>query len=478
MADPEANQLLSLLFSRYPEDEWATFARFGWRETDNHLIVTLAVLDEPREDELDNEVRHVAIDEAYTLRIALAAENHPLAVGILHSHPSEYLPAPSPIDDDMDGYYSQYFADFAPGRPYISLIASQIRGELTVSGRVYWRSEWHRVTRVVAERRPLTTWRPTTETGSPKRKERYARLAAAYGADAQERLRRSSVAVIGAGGTGSAAIEVLARAGVGQLLMIDPDCLESSNLERVHGSTPQDADAARYKVEIAALHVQSINPDCDIRPIIGSVPQDEILDAILTADLALGCTDQQHSRVALSDLALRYLLPAIDCGVAMEGANGEVTGQIIQLVRYLSADACVLCRRMIDPPRLAQELMSADERLSRQNAAKDAEARGEPGQAYWRDTPQLNTVGYLTTMAGAMVAGYAIGWITGRFDPPFEWLQMNLLAPWFDVTDTPTAPDGECVCRRVRGWADQALADALISTPRHWPPAKTIPTER
>ena len=77
-------------------------------------------------------------------------------------------------------------------------------------------------------------------------------------------------------------------------------------------------------------------------------------------------------------------------------------------------------------------------------------------------------------MAGAMAAGYAIGWLTGRFEPPFERLQMNLGATFLDVTDNEQLPVPECPCRRVRGWADQAKADAFVSPPKHWPNVQTI----
>ena len=73
--------------------------------------------------------------------------------------------------------------------------------------------------------------------------ETVGRLAAAFGDEAARRLQGATVGVVGAGGTGSAAIEVLARAGVGRLIIVDPDDLEPSNLERVHGSWPRDGEA-------------------------------------------------------------------------------------------------------------------------------------------------------------------------------------------------------------------------------------------
>ena len=474
-ASPEFDELTSLIFRRYPRFEWATFARFGWRETTDGLVLTLASILPPGEGDIDPRVGHVAIQEPYTLRVALDAEKQPLAVGVIHSHPANCAPRPSPTDDDMDGYYSDYLRGFAPLRPYVSLIISKIEGELACSGRVFWNERWLIVHRFLVERTPVQTWvrgeRPAP-IGSPH--ERTKRLAKAFGDDAAARLRRASVAVIGAGGTGSAAIEVLARAGVGRLIVVDPDFLEPSNLERVHGAFSADATQNVPKVAIARRHVEAIDPSCDVVALIGAVPQRDVLDAICTADIALGCTDQQHSRLALSDISVRYLIPSIDCGVMLEGGDGHVTGQVAQIVRFLAADPCALCRDMAAPARLQQELVPDDERAQRRAAAVAATARGENPNPYWHELPQLNTVGYLTTMAGSLVAGYAIGWITGRFDPPFERLQMNVVAPFLDVTDSRTVPRQDCTCRRVRGWADQAIVDAFISPPEHWPAVRRV----
>ena len=298
---------------------------------------------------------------------------------------------------------------------------------------------------------------------------RIARLVSAFGREAAERLGDARVAVVGAGGTGSPAIEVLARAGVGHIISVDPDLFTESNLERVHGSTNGDVAEAPAKVALARRHIESINPLCRVTAIRGRVPQPEVVDEVVHADVVLGCTDQHHSRLALSDLATRYLVPFIDCGVGLEGGGGRVTAQVLQLVRFLPADPCVLCRRMTLAWRVTQELMTSEDRQTRQAAALEARERGEAGDAYWHDEVQLNTVGYLTTVAGALAAAYAIGWITNRFDPPFSRLQMNISASFFDVTDVDESPREDCPCRRVRGWADQGAVDALITAPLHWP---------
>jgi molybdopterin/thiamine biosynthesis adenylyltransferase len=221
-------------------------------------------------------------------------------------------------------------------------------------------------------------------------------------------------------------------------------------------------------------HLSSINPDIRVTAIQGKLPQSAVIDQIVHADVVIGCTDKQHSRLALSDLAVRYLVPVMDCGVSLEGDKGRITGQVVQLARFLAADACALCRGMIVPARLAQELMTEEERSQRRRAAALAQERGEDPRGYWHNEAQLNTVGYLTTVAGALSAAYAIGWITGRFDSPFGHLQLNISAPLFDVTDALPPPRGDCTCRKARGLADQGEVDALITAPSHWTPAKQL----
>ena len=477
MANPVAGQMFDHVFTRYPGEEWATFARFGWRDTPDGLVVTLAALDLPGPGELDPRVGHVAFQEPYTLRVALSAAEHPFALGVIHSHPDGFRTYASSVDDEMDSYYSGYFADFAPGRPYISLIFARRHGSVRGTGRMFWRGRWHQVRRFLTDHPRVDVDGVTSIELAQSRAQRIGRvqrLASAFGEEAADRLHEACVGVVGAGGTGSPAIEVLARAGVGKIISVDHDRFTGSNLERVHGSEDRDVDSEPAKVAIAKRHVTSINPNCTVVALRGRLPQPAIVDALVHADVVLGCTDQQHGRLALSDLVTRYLVPAFDVGVSLEGADGKVTGQVIQLVRFMPEDACALCRRMISSFRVSQELMSEGERRQRRDAAREARQRGENPNAYWHEEAQLNTVGYLTTAAGALAAGFVVGMVTGRFAAGFRRLQMNLSAEWFDVTDVDHSPRPECVCRSAMGSADQGAADAMITAPTHWPAVESV----
>lgn len=327
------------------------------------------------------------------------------------------------------------------------------------------------VARVVIERTPqVRLWREGGPPALPELPpERVARFTSSFGVEAWQRLRRACAVVIGAGGTGSVAVPILARAGVGRIVIVDTDEISASNLERTHASFPEHVATPTKKAALARDHVRQIDPDIDVIAIDGRLPQRAVVEAIAEADVLLGCTDQHTSRLALSDVARRFLVPAIDCGGLIEGANGHVTGQIIQLVLFRPDDPCPRCRGMISDVRVAQELMSPQER-----ARLLAQSDGGVPPPEAADIPQIDTVGYITTVSGTLAAGYAIGWLTGRFDPPFERMQMNLVADCLDVTNRPQRIDPACGCCGARGLGDAGQTFAPIVPPAHWPPARTV----
>jgi hypothetical protein len=351
-----------------------------------------------------------------------------------------------------------------------------VEGERVASGRVWVEGRWVPVARFLVDGLSIATWMAGVPVPHrPLNLHRVERLDAQFGRRAAQRIRDATVAVVGASGTGSPAIEALAHAGVGHLIGIDPGVLKNPNLERVHGAYPQHAADEAPKVLVAREHVAAIDPSIRFDAYIGRVPQTQVVDALVKADVILACTDQQHSRLALSEIAFRYLVPVIDSGVSLEGAAGRITGQTIQLVRFDPESPCALCRGMVDWQRVGQELMSEDERAARREAARRAKERGDDNIGYWRELPQLNTVGYLTTAAGALAAGCALGVISGTFQPGFTRAQFNLLSDFIDAIDWVQSAQPDCMCRLRRGYGDLGSSDQLITAPSHWPEVEVIP---
>lgn len=472
----DRRNLEQLVFSRYPGREWGTFFRFGFRRTGWGLALSFVDPMPPQAGEMDRQSDLTVFRDEYSRR-AFHAASGPLAIGVVHSHPEGCRTWPSRLDDDMDTYFSSELTAYGGGKPYCSLILQRNEEEgLTFSGRVFDRGRWLPLEHLLTvgnaiERIDSELFRPPASHTQPEAESTTARLESTFGTRSAARLRHARVAVVGCSGTGSPVVHILARAGVGHFVLVDPERLSPSNLERVHGSYPEDLRSEKppLKVEIMRRMIAAINPGAYAQCLAGNVLHGNAIDELLRCDLVLGCVDSHHGRAALSDLSRHYLLPALDVGVLMEGQGGRVTSQVVEFTRYGPDDPCAFCRGRIDPTAMAFELMSEAELAERNRQAEEAEGRGEDPDAYWRGRPrQLHTVGYLTTAAGAFLAGYAEGWLSGCFPVPHSTIQIDPSKEKFGVVASPEVQIAGCTCSSHIGWGDAAIGFRSVVLPAHW----------
>ncbi len=133
--------------------------------------------------------------------------------------------------------------------------------------------------------------------------ERYARqiILRDVGGPGQQKLKAARVVVVGAGGLGSPALQYLAGAGVGTLVVIDDDEVSLSNLHRqvLHG-TP---DIGRAKIDSAAQAIMRLNPNVKVETIPAHLGPDNARELLRGADVALDGSDNFATRYAVSDAA-------------------------------------------------------------------------------------------------------------------------------------------------------------------------------
>jgi hypothetical protein len=476
----DLGSLEKLVFSRYPKREWGTFFRFGFRRTSWGGALSFVEALPPRAGEMDRQSPLTVFRDEYTRRAFHAAAG-PLGVGVVHSHPEGCRTWPSRLDDDMDSYFAREFAAYSGGKPYCSLILQRNDSDgLTFSGRVHDRGRWLPLETLLVVGDSIERFESELSTGfsshynagtGPSTSEATARLEAAFGTHSAARLRKATVGVVGCSGTGSPVVHVLARAGVGGFVLVDPDRLSTSNLERVHGAFWDDVQGGEppLKVELMRRMIAAINPAARTRCFAGNILHDNVLDELLRCDIVLGCVDSYHGRATVSDFSRHYLLPALDVGVLMEGGDGRLASQLMEFTRYGPDDPCAFCRGRIDSTAMSFELMSEAELAERARQAEDAAARGADPDAYWRGRPrQLHTVGYLTTAAGALAAGYAEGWLTGAFSIPHASFQLDASKERLGVAAPPEDGVPGCSCGNHIGWGDPARGFRSIAIPTHW----------
>jgi molybdopterin/thiamine biosynthesis adenylyltransferase len=141
--------------------------------------------------------------------------------------------------------------------------------------------------------------------------ERYSRqiLFAPIGEAGQQRLAASTVAIVGCGATGAAAAALLARAGVGTLVLIDRDFVEESNLQRQVLFDEGDAAAATPKAEAARRQIARFNSDVKVHAHVADLVPDNIHALLTGAQLILDATDNFETRYLINDYAVEQSSP-------------------------------------------------------------------------------------------------------------------------------------------------------------------------
>lgn len=166
---------------------------------------------------------------------------------------------------------------------------------------------------------------------------RYARhiVLREFGGSGQLRLKQAKVAVIGAGGIGSPAIQYLAAAGVGSLVLIDDDTVEPSNLQRQ--TIFATGDQGTPKVEAAQDFVTRLNPHVAVTTHRTRIDADNVAALIEGTDVVLDGCDNFATRLAVADAALAARIPLVSAAV------GQFEGQLAVYRGWEADKPCYRC---------------------------------------------------------------------------------------------------------------------------------------
>lgn len=294
---------------------------------------------------------------------ALGAAEADEAIPIwFHTHPSDGgVPLPSRHDRKVDREIADLFQLRSGSGFYGTLIASPRGTDFVFSGELTPEngstSQIDRVW-VVGERWQLI---PSFVVSAMPVSDAFDRNVRAFGPAIQEVLSDLRVAIVGAGGTGSAVAEQLVRLGVRHLLLIDNDTLSASNVTRVYGSTP--TKIGQPKVEVLLAHLQAIAPDLKCAVVKGMITTRSVALTLRSCDVVFGCTDDNAGRLVLSRLSTYLLTPVIDVGVLLSSDEaGVMSGIDGRITTLIPGAACLVCRNRVDMARASAEMKTPEER--------------------------------------------------------------------------------------------------------------------
>ncbi|MGZ4855207.1 MAG: ThiF family adenylyltransferase [Candidatus Angelobacter sp.] len=146
-----------------------------------------------------------------------------------------------------------------------------------------------------------------------KFEDRYSRqvLFPGIGPHGQARLAQGRVVIVGCGATGACVSGLLARAGVGQLVIIDRDYVESSNLQRQSLFDEADAAESLPKAIAAGRKIAAFNSEVQTMPVVADLTPENVESLLGNADLILDATDNFETRYLINDFAVKHGKPWI-----------------------------------------------------------------------------------------------------------------------------------------------------------------------
>lgn len=168
--------------------------------------------------------------------------------------------------------------------------------------------------------------------------DRLHRTRLLFGDVGVEKLKKSTVMVVGCGAVGSFAIEALARSGVGHLVVVDFDTVEESNINRQLFALT--STVGRPKVDVAAARVRDINPDIVVDAL--NMRWDENSDTDIVPDFVIDAIDSVESKVALYRWAHKHNVPLI----TSMGAASKTDPTQIKIAPISRTTVCPLAARV------------------------------------------------------------------------------------------------------------------------------------
>jgi molybdopterin-synthase adenylyltransferase len=292
---------------------------------------------------------HVGFNLAPLRDLFRRCEEENFVFGFVHNHP-----------DGPAGFSS---TDEKNEQTLLSALCNRNGPDITFVAMLWAEEGWHarvrhghvpensvpvRHTLVIGNRIELYGYRES----SPAHTEIQARQVAVFGQAFVDMIQSLRVGIVGTGGTGSPLATLGARAGVGELVLIDDDNLDASNLNRVRGLFKRDE--GEKKAEKLKCFIDAIGVSVETSFCLARVDEDPMaVDALASCDVVFGCTDDFSGRDAMNIAAYIYAQAYIDLGLGgrvIEDVEGNPVlryhhGRISTILP--EAGECLFCQGVI-----------------------------------------------------------------------------------------------------------------------------------
>lgn len=320
---------------------------------DGEVRLLVRCIDEPNADDYAIQaIDRSELKPEFVARITKLAKQKKQSLIFVHSHPGVHRPQFSLTDDAGEKVLTTFLSKRGLNSIHAALVVSK-------GGMRARRLGTQEEIDVISVGHEMIVESAAQDCESEVAKQ-FDRQVRAFGADGQRVLHGLRVGIVGLGGTGSILAQQLVHLGIRDFVLIDPDTVEETNLNRVVGATfddigvPKNDVAERYLIAHAAT--------TKVRKTLGNVVRASVAQELSAVDVIFSCTDSHGSRSVIQQVAYQYLIPCIDMGSTITTHDGKVTG-IFGRVQLLSpGEPCLWCCNLLDIEQVRRDMMNDVER--------------------------------------------------------------------------------------------------------------------
>jgi len=219
----------------------------------------------------------------------------------------------------------------------------------------------------------------------------FSRTEALIGIQAQEKLKKSKIAVFGLGGVGGHATEALARAGIGHIVLVDYDTYDITNINRQIGAL--HSTMGKYKVDVMKERILDINPSIIVETYKSTEDETKIIDSNFT--YVIDAIDTMKNKIKLIEKCNNLNVPII----SIAGTGNKLDATKFEVEDIYKTSVCPVCKI------LRKELKSKNI-----NKLKVVYSKEMPKKSLIEDQV-LGSISYVPSVAGLIAAGEVVKYI-------------------------------------------------------------------
>lgn len=170
--------------------------------------------------------------------------------------------------------------------------------------------------------------------------ERFLRSRLLLGEDSMDRLRKTSIAVVGLGGVGGYAFESMVRIGIGLIKIVDPDRVDLSNINRQISALT--STIGQYKTDVLESRAKDINPDIIIRKYSFEYNVGSSQEILSDVDYVIDCIDSMEDKIHLIRSCMEKDIPLI----SSMGAANRLDPASLQIADIKDTRVCPMAKKV------------------------------------------------------------------------------------------------------------------------------------